>query len=70
MGVSEQCWFEYRFTPEGDTGTKVEAMTNIPLGESTALRVAAYMDDKGGYIDQVAGSVDEVSQLVSEQQAQ
>ena len=33
-------------------------MTNIPLGESTALRVVAYMDDKGGYIDQVAGSVD------------
>ena len=59
MGVSESnVEFEYRFTPEGDTGTKVEAMTNIPLGESTALRVVAYMDDKGGYIDQVAGSVD------------
>jgi Outer membrane cobalamin receptor protein len=52
MGVSESnVEFEYRFPPEGDTGTKVEAMTNIPLGESTALRVVAYMDDKGGYID-------------------
>ena len=31
MGVSESnVEFEYRFTPEGDTGTKVEAMTNIP----------------------------------------
>ena len=59
MGVSESnVEFEYRYTPEGDTGTKVEAMTNIPLGENTALRVVAYMDDKGGYIDQVAGTVD------------
>ena len=59
MGVSESnVEFEMRFTPEGDTGSKVEAMTNIPLGENTALRVVAYMDDKGGYIDQVAGKVD------------
>ena len=59
MGVSESnVEFEYRFTPEGDTGSKIEAMTNIPLGESTALRIVAYKDDKGGYIDQVAGKVD------------
>ena len=59
MGVSESnVEFEYRFTPEGDTGSKIEAMTNIPLGESTALRVVAYKDEKGGYIDQVAGKVD------------
>ena len=59
MGVSESNFeAEYRFTPEGDSGHKIEAMANIPLGESTALRVVAYRDENGGYIDQVAGSLD------------
>ena len=48
---------ETRFTPEGDSGSKVEYMSNIPLGDSTAMRFVAYRDRKGGYIDQVAGTV-------------
>ncbi len=48
---------ETRFTPEGDHGSKVEYMSNIPLGDSTAMRFVAYRDRKGGYIDQVAGTV-------------
>ena len=44
--------------PEGDTGTKVELMTNVPLGDNTAWRFVAYRDERGGYIDQVAGQLD------------
>ncbi len=49
---------ETRFMPEGAMGSKVELVGNIPLGDSTAARVVAYRDRKGGYIDQVAGSID------------
>jgi outer membrane receptor protein involved in Fe transport len=49
---------EYRLSPEGDPGTKVEAVSNIPLGERSAVRFVAYKDHRGGYIDQVAGSLD------------
>ena len=49
---------ESRFMPEGDMGAKVEIVGNIPLGDSTAARVVAYRDTKGGYIDQVAGVID------------
>jgi iron complex outermembrane receptor protein len=48
---------ETRYMPEGDMGTKVEYMSNIPLTGSSALRFVAYRDRRGGYIDQVAGSV-------------
>ena len=46
---------EARVSPEGDPGAKVELVGNFPLGDSTAARVVAYRDTKGGYIDQVAG---------------
>ena len=49
---------ESRYMSEGEDGGKVELVSNIPLGESTAARFVAYRDRKGGYIDQVAGSVD------------
>ena len=49
---------ESRFMPEGDMGAKVEIVGNIPLGDSSAARVVAYRDTKGGYIDQVAGLLD------------
>lgn len=59
QGVSESSFeVETRFMPDGDTGTKLEAMINVPLGDSTALRFVAYSDERGGYIDQVAGQVD------------
>ena len=50
--------FETRFMPEGDMGSKLELVGNMPLGDSTAARIVAYRDKKGGYIDQVAGSLD------------
>jgi len=49
---------ETRYMPEGDLGSKVEYMSNIPLSDTSALRFVAYRDRRGGYIDQVAGSVD------------
>ena len=49
---------EYRMSPEGDPGNKVEAVTNIPLGDRSAVRFVAYKDFRGGYIDQVEGSLD------------
>ena len=49
---------ESRRMGEGDPGAKAELVSNIPLGESTAMRLVAYRDRKGGYIDQVPGSVD------------
>jgi outer membrane receptor protein involved in Fe transport len=47
---------ETRYMPEGDMGSKVEYMTNVPLTESSALRFVAYRDRRGGFIDQVAGT--------------
>jgi len=49
---------ESRFMPEGDMGAKVEVVGNMPLGDSSAARIVAYSDTKGGYIDQVAGTID------------
>ena len=48
---------ETRFMPEGDTGSKLEYVSNIPMGENTAMRVVLYRDERGGYIDQVAGTI-------------
>ena len=59
QGVTESnVEIESRFMPEGDTGTKLEVMTNIPLTDTTAWRFVGYRDRRGGYIDQIAGSVD------------
>ena len=49
---------ETRFMPDGDNGNKVEYVSNIPMGDETALRFVAYRDRRGGYIDQVAGKLD------------
>ncbi|MDA9621460.1 TonB-dependent receptor [Gammaproteobacteria bacterium] len=48
---------ESRLTSGGDEGSKLEYMTNVPLGERSALRFVAYRDRRGGYIDQVAGTL-------------
>jgi len=59
QGVSDSNFeLETRFMPEGDTGTKLELMTNVPIGDNTAWRFVAYRDERGGYIDQVAGLLD------------
>ena len=49
---------EARSMSEGDSGSKFEYVSNIPMGDTTAMRFVAYRDRRGGYIDQVAGSVD------------
>ena len=49
---------ETRFMPEGDTGTKLEVMTNVPISDKTTWRFVGYSDRRGGYIDQVAGKID------------
>ncbi len=48
---------EGRLMSGGDEGNKLEYMTNVPLGASSALRFVAYRDHRGGYIDQVAGTL-------------
>jgi len=47
---------ESRLTAGGDQGGKFEYMSNVPLGDRSALRFVAYKDRRGGYIDQVAGT--------------
>ena len=48
---------EARHTSGGDEGNKFEYMSNVPLGNSSALRFVAYRDHRGGYVDQVAGTL-------------
>ena len=58
-GVTESnVEIETRFMPEGDTGTKLEVMTNVPISDKTTWRFVGYRDRRGGYIDQVAGKID------------
>ncbi len=46
---------ETSFTKGGETSYKAEAMVNVPVTNTIALRFVAYLDDQGGYIDNVAG---------------
>ncbi len=43
---------------DGDTSSNIEAMINLPVSESFALRGVFYVDSKGGWIDNVAGTRD------------
>ena len=42
----------------GDPNSNVEAVLNVPVSETFALRGVFYTDTKGGFIDNVAGSRD------------
>ncbi|ANU06443.1 TonB-dependent receptor [Paraurantiacibacter namhicola] len=44
------------FTKDGESSQNLEAMVNVPFGDSFALRVVGYIDNQGGYIDNVAGT--------------
>lgn len=46
------------FTKGGEASYKAEAMLNVPLTDSLAVRGVVYLDDQGGYIDNVAGTRD------------
>jgi len=45
----------------GESGTQLEGMVNVPLGEKTALRVLAYDRQFGGYIDNVLRDAEDVN---------
>ncbi|WP_114521719.1 TonB-dependent receptor [Altererythrobacter sp. ZODW24] len=45
------------FTKGGEASYNAEAMINVPVTDSFALRGVVYLDDQGGYIDNVAGTI-------------
>ncbi|MCB2087895.1 MAG: TonB-dependent receptor [Sphingomonadaceae bacterium] len=49
---------ETSFTKGGETSYKADAMINLPVTDSVALRGVVFLDDQGGYIDNVAGTRD------------
>lgn len=54
-------------TSGGETSNSVEAFLNIPLiDDKLAIRVAAYNDNKGGYIDNVLGTTTHVIENINE----
>ena len=46
------------FTKKGESSYNAEAMINVPVTESFALRGVVFLDDQGGYIDNIAGTID------------
>ncbi|WP_432201267.1 TonB-dependent receptor [Erythrobacter sp. W53] len=46
------------FTKSGETSHKAEAMINVPVSDTIALRGVVFLDDQGGYIDNVQGTRD------------
>jgi iron complex outermembrane receptor protein len=46
------------FTKGGESSYNAEAMVNVPVTDSLAVRAVVYLDDQGGYIDNVAGTLD------------
>ena len=46
---------QFSTTRGGEGSYKVEGGLNFPVGDSAALRLVGYIDDRGGYIDNVAG---------------
>jgi len=45
------------YTEEGEESTRFEAMYNLPVSDSVALRAVIYRDDQGGWVDNVAGTI-------------
>ena len=48
----------YGSISDGGTSTNIEAMINLPLSDTFAIRGVFYSDNKGGWIDNVAGTRD------------
>jgi len=46
------------FTKGGESSYKAEAMVNVPVTDTVALRGVVFLDDQGGYIDNIAGTRD------------
>ncbi len=45
------------YTEEGEESTKFEAMYNLPISDSVALRAVVYRDNQGGWVDNVPGTI-------------
>ena len=45
------------YTEKGEESTKFEAMYNLPISDSIALRAVIYRDDQGGWVDNVHGTL-------------
>jgi outer membrane receptor protein involved in Fe transport len=48
----------YGSISDGDSSGNLEAMINLPVSDSFALRGVFYTDHQGGWIDNVAGTID------------
>ncbi len=48
--------FGTSFTEGGEMNNNVEAVVNMPFGDTFALRGVVYVDNQGGYIDNVSGT--------------
>lgn len=46
------------FTKGGEASYKAEAMVNVPVTDTLAVRGVVFLDDQGGYIDNVQGTRD------------
>lgn len=49
--------FGTSFTKNGEMSNNVEAVMNVPVTDSFALRGVVYVDNQGGYIDNVPGQL-------------
>src|SRR6266853_2092731 len=56
-GVSGEANAGYGITTHGDPNTMANAVLNLPLSDSFALRAALFSERRGGYIDNVPASV-------------
>lgn len=45
------------YTEKGEESIKFEAMYNLPISDSIALRAVIYRDDQGGWVDNVHGTL-------------
>lgn len=48
---------DFAYTEEGEESAKFEAMYNLPISDSVALRAVVYRDDQGGWVDNVPGTL-------------
>jgi outer membrane receptor protein involved in Fe transport len=53
------------YTTHGDSGSRLNGMLNMPLGDEAALRVSAYFRQEPGYIDSVEASAGAPSYVIA-----
>jgi outer membrane receptor protein involved in Fe transport len=60
-GIKGEVGFSAQTTKDGDIGKGLTAISNIPVTDSLAFRIAATYKDEGGWIDQPTGNKDNVN---------